>query len=109
MKTPLVPTPIEPDGPTELGRLVLRIANELNCSDVDIVTRATSFAAMDYDQLDCFELLMGIEESMGVELDEAIGDDRFVMATVGELIDWVSQLKQEDRHEDYAASAAGGI
>ena len=59
------------------------LASELDISE-DEITRDTTFESLDVDSLDTVEMVMDLEQELGVELEieEKI-------ATVGELVDFV--------------------
>ena len=59
------------------------LASELDISE-DEITRDTTFESLGVDSLDTVEMLMNLEDKIGVELEieEKI-------ATVGELVDFV--------------------
>ena len=59
------------------------LASELDISE-DEITRDTTFESLGVDSLDTVEMVMDLEEQLGVdlELEEKI-------ATVGELVDYV--------------------
>ena len=59
------------------------LASELDISE-DEITRDTTFESLGVDSLDTVEMVMDLEQELGVELDieEKI-------ATVGELVDFV--------------------
>ena len=59
------------------------LASELDISE-DEITRDTTFESLGVDSLDTVEMVMGLEQELGVELEieEKI-------ATVGELVDFV--------------------
>ena len=59
------------------------LASELDISE-DVITRYTTFERLGVDSLDTVEMVMDLEQELGVELEieEKI-------ATVGELVDFV--------------------
>ena len=59
------------------------LASELDISE-DEITRDTTFESLGVDSLDTVEMVMDLEQELGVELE--IGEK---IATVGELVDFV--------------------
>ena len=59
------------------------LASELDISE-DEITRDTTFESLGVDSLDTVEMVMDLEQELGVELEI---DDK--IATVGELVDFV--------------------
>ena len=72
------------------------LASELDISE-DEITRDTTFESLGVDSLDTVEMVMDLEQELGVELEieEKI-------ATVGELVDFV------ESKVDYPQSAPAG-
>lgn len=59
------------------------LANQLDM-DVDEITRDTTFESLGIDSLDTVEMIMDLEEELGVELEL---EDK--LTTVGELVEFV--------------------
>ena len=58
------------------------LANQLDISPDDI-TRDTTFESLGIDSLDTVEMVMDLEEQLGVDLEEKL-------TTVGELVEFVA-------------------
>ena len=59
------------------------LASELDISE-DEITRDTTFESLGVDSLDTVEMVMDLEQELGVELEI-----EEMIATVGELVDFV--------------------
>ena len=56
----------------------------------DEITRDTTFESLGVDSLDTVEMVMDLEEQLGVDLEL---EDK--IATVGELVDFVESLREQ--------------
>ncbi len=66
-----------------LEKITAYMANQLDISAEDI-TRDTTFESLGIDSLDMVEMVMDLEQELGVELEL---EEK--LATVGELVDFV--------------------
>ena len=62
-------------------KIAAYVANQMDIPAEDI-TRDTTFESLGIDSLDMVEMVMDLEQEIGVELEEKL-------ATVGELVDFV--------------------
>lgn len=64
-------------------RIVQYLSEQLDISEEDI-SRDTTFDSLHLDSLDTVEMIMDLEEELGVDLDL---EDK--LSTVGELVDFI--------------------
>ena len=63
------------------------VANHLGCS-VEKITRETTFESLGVDSLDTVEMVMQLEEELGITITL-----EKKMATVGEMADYIESLR----------------
>lgn len=66
-----------------LDRLISYLSKELDIP-AEAITRETTFESLHLDSLDTVEMLMDLEEELGVDLEM---DEK--MSTIGELVDFI--------------------
>ncbi len=67
-------------------KLAALVADHLGC-EVEKITRETTFESLGIDSLDTVEMVMELEEQLGITI--ALEEK---MATVGELADYIESL-----------------
>ncbi len=73
------------------NKIISLIAEQLTISK-DVITEASTLDSLGADSLDRFEFVMKLEEEFGVTIND---EDADKIVTVGQAIDYIYKLKQE--------------
>ena len=78
--------------------IIAKIVSERTGCDVSVVKPESRFSELGIDSLDTVELLMNLEDELGIEIEldqkvETVDDlDRFIQSTKGEYYDQLNNL-----------------